>query len=95
MCGEIPPELGNLISLQELVLSHNQLTGELPPEIIKLINLQVLTLADNQLSGEIPLGLGNLVSLQVLGLGSFSELTGCVPNRLKDQLIIDPLVPYC
>ena len=31
LTGEMPPELGNLSSLQSLVLANNQLTGEIPP----------------------------------------------------------------
>ena len=37
MTGEIPPELGNLASLELLDLSGNQLTGEIPPELANLV----------------------------------------------------------
>ena len=40
---ELPPEIGQLINLQELDLRSNRLT-ELPPEIGQLINLQELDL---------------------------------------------------
>ena len=33
LTGEIPPEIGDLINLEWLYLSYNQLTGEIPEEI--------------------------------------------------------------
>ena len=42
MTGEIPPELGNLASLQRLQFGQNQLTGEIPPELGNLENLTIL-----------------------------------------------------
>ena len=43
LTGEIPPELGNLTSLQVLEL-NGALTGEIPPELGNLTSLQVLEL---------------------------------------------------
>ena len=62
--GELPPELGNLTSLQSLDLSLNSLRGELPPELGNLTNLQSLDLSRNELCGGIPAELGNLTSLE-------------------------------
>ena len=39
LSGEIPPELGNLASLQKLDLGGNQFSGEIPPELAKLPSL--------------------------------------------------------
>ena len=64
--GSIPPELGNLTSLQSLRLSENQLSGEIPPELGNLTNLHTLELSGSGLSGEIPPELGKLASLQWL-----------------------------
>ena len=64
LSGEIPPELGNLTSLQGMDLNNNQLIGEIPPELGNLASLRVLYLNNNQLSGCIPPELGNLASLQ-------------------------------
>ena len=39
LSGELPPELGNLVSLEELTLTDNQLTGAIPAELGNLANL--------------------------------------------------------
>ena len=57
MTGEIPPELGGLSNLTDLVLYNNQLTGEIPPELGGLSNLMGLGLSSNRLTGCIPEGL--------------------------------------
>ena len=48
--GELPAELGGLLSLAELDLSNNQLSGEIPVELGTIPNLR---LDGNQLSGRI------------------------------------------
>ena len=65
--GEIPPEIGNLINLETLNLSYNQLTGQIPSEIGNLTNLTRLFINDNQLTGEIPEVICDLSNLYVLG----------------------------
>ena len=52
--GPIPPELGNLTSLEWLQLLGNALTGPIPPELGKLDRLQTLELGGNRLTGPIP-----------------------------------------
>ena len=54
MVDQIPSEVGELINLNYLLLSHNQLYGEIPSEIGNLINLTTLSLDNNNLSGIIP-----------------------------------------
>ena len=51
LSGAIPPELGNLTSLETLILASNELNGTIPPELGDLINLESLQLWNNQLSG--------------------------------------------
>ena len=77
----VPPELGELTGLKELLLGRNGLTGEIPPELGDLVNLGKLDLSDNQLSGEIPSELGSLANLQRLYL-SLNELSGEIPSEL-------------
>ena len=79
--GEIPPELGDLISLRLLNLSGNQLRGEMPTELGNLSYLTELDLSWNQLSGEIPLDLRKLSILTVLDL-SMNNLSGEIPPEL-------------
>ena len=62
LMGEIPSEIGNLVSLQNLNLYNNELSGHIPSELGNLTNLTSLVLWANQLEGEIPPELGNLTN---------------------------------
>ena len=78
---EIPQALGQLDSLQYLILTGNQLTGPIPETLRQLNNLQSLVLGYNQLTGTIPETLGQLNNLQSLDL-SYNQLTGTIPETL-------------
>ena len=88
--GEIPPELGNLVNLQDLNLSGNQLTGEIPPELGNLVNLGGFNLYNNQLTGTIPQELGNLVNLGGFNLYN-NQLTGTIPQELGNLVNLTEL----
>ena len=88
--GELPAELGSLLSLAELDLANNQLSGELPAELGSLLNLRLLDLADNQLSGEIPAELGGLPNLRRLDLAN-NQLSGEIPAELGGLLNLQRL----
>ncbi|MEN6501253.1 MAG: leucine-rich repeat domain-containing protein [Tenuifilaceae bacterium] len=79
--GSIPPEIGNLASLQYLNLNSNQLSGSIPPEMGSLDSLKTINLSNNQLSGSIPTEIGNLASLQYLYLW-FNQLSGAIPPEI-------------
>ena len=81
LTGVIPPELGDLESLNRLSLGNNQLGGEIPPELASLDNLISIFLADNRLIGAIPSELGEL-DLKGLTL-SRNRLTGSIPPELS------------
>ena len=81
LSGGIPPELGNLASLQGLYLYNNQLSGSIPPQLGNLTNLQRLDLFNNQLSSSIPPELSNLASLRWLDLTT-NQLSGSIPSQL-------------
>ena len=81
LSGTIPPELGNLSDLIDLVLRHNQLSGIIPPELSNLTNLQIIWIQDNQLSGPVPPVLGNLLNLKKLEL-SDNQFDGSIPPAL-------------
>ena len=81
LTGPIPPELGDLASLEGLSLSGNALTGPVPAELGGLANLEWLDLSSNGLTGPIPARLGNLGRLQVLYLED-NDLSGQIPREL-------------
>ena len=90
LLGNIPPEVGNLTSLQNLSLWSNQLSGSLPPELGDLTGLIYLLLDSNQLSGSIPPELGNLNLLSFLML-SGNQLSGSIPSELGNILMLQDL----
>ena len=79
--GYIPPELGNLASLEGLDLATNGLTGTIPPELGNLGNLKWLRLGDNRLTGVIAPELGRLANLEILDLRD-NALRGVIPSEL-------------
>ena len=81
LTGQIPPELGNLASLEWLSLARNDLTGPIPPELGSLTSLERLSLSENDLRGPIPPELGRLTSLRWLYL-SDNDLAGPIPPEL-------------
>ena len=98
LTGTIPPELGNLASMEWLNLFDNNLGGEIPPELGNLAKLEYMGLGDNKLTGQVPAELGNLARLKGLQLYD-NRLRGCVPSSLRNQLqndypSLDDL-PYC
>ncbi|MCP4217049.1 MAG: hypothetical protein GY765_20545 [bacterium] len=81
LTGTIPPEIGNLMGLEELRLYSNQLTGPIPPGIGNLMVLKELILHSNQLTGPIPPEIGSLLGLRKLELYS-NQFTGTIPPEI-------------
>ena len=81
LSGVLPPGLGNLVNLRELLLGDNRVRGSIPPEIGSLDNLTRLELDDNEITGTIPPSLGNLINLTRLELDD-NQLTGTIPSSL-------------
>ncbi|KAL1085131.1 hypothetical protein V6Z11_D08G029000, partial [Gossypium hirsutum] len=77
--GEIPEDVGQLISLQMLNFSHNNFTGPIPTSFGKLVALESLDLSSNKFSGEIPSQMTNLTFLEVLNLSN-NNLVGPIPH---------------
>ncbi|KAI3993708.1 hypothetical protein MKX01_002721 [Papaver californicum] len=80
--GSIPKEIGNILSLELLLLNGNQFSGSLPDEIGRLTNLVRLQLDENQLSGVIPKSFANLTKLKHLHLNN-NSLSGQIPPELS------------
>ncbi|MDE0395413.1 MAG: Ig-like domain-containing protein [Gammaproteobacteria bacterium] len=81
LSGPIPPELGNLATLEVLHLEDNNLSGPIPPELADILRLKQLSLSYNKLSGPIPPELSSLPSLWHLELLD-NELSGPIPPEL-------------
>mmetsp|Transcript_26697 Transcript_26697/g.62701 ORF Transcript_26697/g.62701 Transcript_26697/m.62701 type:complete len:957 (-) Transcript_26697:114-2984(-) len=79
--GTIPIEIGNLTSLEQLVITEGDLTGVIPNVIGSLANLTNLDLSSNLLTGNIPPELAALSGLIVFGLGN-NDLRGTIPTQL-------------
>ncbi|KAM3240109.1 hypothetical protein ACQJBY_053661 [Aegilops geniculata] len=79
LTGEIPPEIGQLISLRSLNLSSNDLTGQIPISICNLTNLSALDLSNNNLTGALPSALSSLHFLSRFNI-SYNDLEGTVPS---------------
>jgi len=74
MDGTLPMEVGNLSSLERLVLPRNRLASTLPSSLGQLKYLLELNLFDNDLSGSVPAELRQL-PLQILQI-STNKFTG-------------------
>ena len=83
LTGAIPSELGELGSLETLVLHTNKLTGKIPTELENLNSLTALYLEKNGLTGTIPTELGELSNLQYLSLNT-NDLKGKIPTELGE-----------
>ncbi|KAK8506406.1 hypothetical protein V6N12_034139 [Hibiscus sabdariffa] len=77
--GQIPEEVGQLLSLQMLNLSYNNFTGPIPESFGNLVALESLDLSSNKLEGRIPSQMTKLTFLEVLNL-SENKLFGPIPH---------------
>jgi len=81
LTGTIPPEIGNLSSLEELTLAVTPIGGEIPKEIGQLKNLKILHFDRLELTGNIPSEIGDLTQLESLILYS-NLLDGSIPSEI-------------
>ena len=79
--GEIPASYGNLVQLQTLDLSDNDLRSTIPTVLGQLTMLRELDLSDNMLTGDIPTEFENLLALQALRLDG-NQITGRVSPEI-------------
>jgi Leucine-rich repeat (LRR) protein/sugar lactone lactonase YvrE len=79
LVGDVPPQIGALINLQELNLNDNQISGAIPTTIEHLNNLETLNLANNALTGSLPMELGDATSLQTVNLAN-NQISGAIPD---------------
>ena len=81
LVGQIPSEVGNLLTLRSILLFENQLSGTIPASFQQLVNLQRLALFGNALTGTIPAFLGDLSELVSIRIYS-NPLEGSIPPNL-------------
>ncbi|KNA24886.1 hypothetical protein SOVF_011580 [Spinacia oleracea] len=79
--GPIPTEIGQISTLEELILEDNQLGGPLPKSLGNLKSLRRMVLAANFFNGTIPETFVNLKNLTELRL-SGNVLSGKIPDFL-------------
>ncbi|XP_022978851.1 probable LRR receptor-like serine/threonine-protein kinase At1g53430 [Cucurbita maxima] len=88
--GSIPKEIGDIGTLEELVLEDNLLTGNLPPNLGNLNRLNRLLLSANNFTGRIPDSFGklkNLVDFRIDGNG----VSGKIPEFIGNWINLDRL----
>eukprot|EP01113_Clastostelium_recurvatum_P039829 TRINITY_DN6129_c0_g1_i7.p1 TRINITY_DN6129_c0_g1~~TRINITY_DN6129_c0_g1_i7.p1 ORF type:complete len:1436 (-),score=280.86 TRINITY_DN6129_c0_g1_i7:20-4327(-) len=81
LTGSLPDALGDLIHLEELIVSTTRLTGTIPNTLGRLINLKNLDLGRNGFSGTIPDVFGACVLLETFDV-NFMGLEGTLPTSL-------------
>ena len=77
--GVLPDSLGNITTLQSLLLDSNFLFGTLPPSVAALPALRNLSVADNFMVGDLPASLGGLASF---GLDKNNFTSSTLPQQL-------------
>lgn len=91
LIGTLPPTLGSLTKLKNLILIGCNFSGDIPDELGNLVNLEFLALNSNQFSGSIPSSLGKLVKVTWLDLAD-NQLTGTLPVSNSSQNGLDKLL---
>ncbi len=87
LSGELPDELGNLVSLNTLNLSSNNITGEIPSALGNAEDLNYLYLQNNELSGDIPVELFSLNERHFVEINlSNNQLTGKLPEEIDGSI---------
>ncbi|RVW29603.1 putative LRR receptor-like serine/threonine-protein kinase [Vitis vinifera] len=80
--GTVPPQLGQLVNLENLILNTNNLTGELPPALANLTKLTEFRISSNNFSGKIPNFIHSWKQLQKLEIQA-SGLEGPIPSSIS------------
>jgi Leucine-rich repeat (LRR) protein len=83
--GTLLSQIGQLINLQTLDLSNNELTGSLPSQIGQMTNLQYFDMSYNRLTGTLPTQIGQLTNLTNLNVAD-NDMAGSLPSQIG-QLI--------
>ncbi|XP_058751493.1 MDIS1-interacting receptor like kinase 2-like [Vicia villosa] len=79
--GIIPPTIGKLLEINNLLLNDNNLSGSIPKEIGMMRSIIYIDLSNNNLTGKIPDAIGNLSHLGYLGF-AVNHLSGTIPIEM-------------
>ncbi|XP_057766389.1 probable LRR receptor-like serine/threonine-protein kinase At1g53440 isoform X2 [Salvia miltiorrhiza] len=80
--GRIPAEIGDIATLEELILEDNLLEGNLPENLGSLSNLKRLRIDGNSLSGKLPDFIGNWTQITRLDMQGTS-MEGPIPAAIS------------
>lgn len=91
LCGELPVEIGNFISLYRMYINDNPgLTGEIPPTLGQLYNLRELKLNNNNFTGKVP-ELDFCSELFNLDLSDNAFSPWCIPDWIGNMNKLESL----
>lgn len=90
LSGSLPPELGKLENLTDLIVTNNGFNGALPNGIFQIQSLRQLDLGNNRFEGSIPAEIGNLHQLELLNL-SRNNFNGSLPHEIGNLVNISTL----
>ncbi|XP_059664217.1 probable LRR receptor-like serine/threonine-protein kinase At1g53430 [Cornus florida] len=88
--GSIPKEIGDIATLEQLVLEDNQLGGPLPSNLGSLSHLSRVLLSANNFTGTLPETFSNLKNLTDFRIDG-SKLSGKIPDWIGNWTILDRL----
>ncbi|XP_024964175.1 probable LRR receptor-like serine/threonine-protein kinase At1g53430 [Cynara cardunculus var. scolymus] len=88
--GPIPEEIGDISTLEELILEDNLLQGPLPPNLGRLTRLRRFFLDGNNLNGTIPVSFGNLINIEDFRMDG-NRLSGRIPDFIGNWTRIKAL----
>ena len=79
LVGPIPPQLGELHTLEKLSFYVNSLTGSIPTELSQLTSVSYLDVGSNSLTGSVPAELADLAALETLWVDT-NQYSGGIPT---------------
>ncbi|KAJ9562912.1 hypothetical protein OSB04_008072, partial [Centaurea solstitialis] len=88
--GPIPGEIGDISTLEKLILEDNLLDGPLPPSIGRLTRLRRLFLSGNNFTGIIPVSFGNLINIEDFRIDG-NSLSGRIPDFIGNWTRLEAL----
>ncbi|XP_052207426.1 probable LRR receptor-like serine/threonine-protein kinase At1g53430 isoform X4 [Diospyros lotus] len=88
--GSLPKEIGDIATLEELVLEDNELGGHLHPNLGSLTHLRRLVLSSNNFVGTIPETFSNLKNLTDFRIDG-NKLSGKIPDLIGNWTKVDRL----